>query len=117
MIQRLEQVTDMIISFRGRLADAEIRLIQRKRAVIVIEARIAADRVAYMASPEAGKNETERRAYADAQTSVDRFKLSEAQDALTIAEIEVLQTTAELRIAEDRRRCLETIIRLNERRE
>ncbi|WP_157913253.1 hypothetical protein [Candidatus Promineifilum breve] len=65
-----------------------------------------------MASPEAGGNDTQRRAYAEEQTGRDRLILSDAQDKLVNSEIYVIQTAATLRIAEDRRRYHETVLRL-----
>lgn len=117
MQDALEAATDDIITARQELARLEMERLYDRQNVTIAEADLAMARLALMASPEAGKNETERRAYADAQTSEYRAALATAENELLDTERGIIDATARLRIAEDRRRYLETIIRLNERRD
>lgn len=104
------QVTDA----RRRLADLEMHRLVLRRQVTIADAELATARIAAMADPAAGCNDAQRRAWADKETAVEQSYLLDCQSSLTDAEIDIADAVAIMRIAEDKRRYLETVVKLME---
>lgn len=108
----LQAVTNEIAAARLAHMEAEVgRLVDRRR-VNEAETALATARIALMARNDAGPNDTARRAYAERETVNEREALALRERLLTDSEINVVATAATLRIAEDRRRYLETMVTL-----
>jgi len=106
------EVTDRIQRTRKYIVEAEAARLRHRAVVADAEARLAIARNRAMADPAAGTNETQRRAYADEVTKNEALSLGFKTDDLRAVEIELLGLTADLRVFEDERRCLEFIARL-----
>lgn len=112
LISELEEATNEIIKFRSWLmTDEKVRLTAKHEADDAA-AVLARYKTYAMASEDAGKNDATRKAHAEVQTTPERVRLEEAEAKLLDAELHVIEHTAELRMAEDRRRYLETVARL-----
>lgn len=108
----LQTVTEEIAAARTALAEAEAGRLMARHNVNQAESNLTAARVALMARTDAGGNDHQRRAYADRETAAEREYLTAAESDLTDAELDVIEAAAALRIAEDRRRYLETMVAL-----
>ena len=108
----LKTVTAEIAARRSALAEVEKARVMQRHELTQAEARLAAARVVLMARSDAGTNDAARRAYAERELVDDRDEIERLGYNLAYTEIAVIENTAELRIAEDRRRYLETVVRL-----
>lgn len=107
----LRTVTDRIIAARAALAEAEeARIMARLDMVKVWVPDLDIERRRLMASPDAGTNDTARRAYADHSTRNMAQHLDTLRTNLAYTERDVLEATAALRMAEDERRYLELVL-------
>lgn len=108
----LKQVTEDLAFARVAHMKAEVARHVSRRLVIEAEATLTTARVMLMSRADAGTNDAARRAYAERETVTERERLAIYQSELHDAEIAVIETAATLRIAEDRRRYLETMVTL-----
>lgn len=108
----LHAVTVEISEARRTVADLQALCLLRRRRLSDLEAGLATARIALMSRSEAGSNDTQRRAYAERETAEDRELVIAANRAVVEAEVDLVQAQATLAIATDRRRYLESIIRL-----
>ena len=108
----LNQVMESVIATRIALADAEVSRLYTRRAVTEAEAALSVARVTLMSRSDAGSNDAQRRAYAERETTPEREHLERMEARALSAEADVINAAAALRIAEDRRRYLETVIRV-----
>ena len=105
----LRDVTDRIIIHRFDVARAENAVLAARHTRFVAEADLAVSRAALMASPDAGSNEAQRRAYADRETTDERENVLDLRVALVRAEQDAAIAAAALAREEDDRRYLELI--------
>ena len=108
----LKQVTNEIAAARENLAMTEATRLLRRRNVTQVEAALNTARIALMSRTEAGSNDAQRRAYAERETAPEREHLERLESNLLDSELEIISFAAHLRILEDRRRYLETIVRI-----
>lgn len=108
----LNHVTDLVISRRRDLAEAEIRRLAAKRAADLAAEELETARRQLMTRAEAGSNDTQRRAYAERESRRERDHADRKVDDLLAVEAAVIRATVELRMAEDERRYLEFVARL-----
>ena len=108
----LEQVTENVITARTSLAEAEIARLYARRAVVEADAALSTARVTLMSRSDAGTNDAQRRAYAERETTPEREHLERMEARALSADADAINAAAALRIAEDRRRLLETVVRI-----
>lgn len=110
----LRDVTDNIKSARNLLAKAEVTRIQARASAVNAEANLDHTRTYLMAQPEAGSNEAQRRAYAQAKLDDMGLSLDAADTAAAhrAAEMNIIARAAALRIYEDERRYLELVAQM-----
>ena len=108
----LKKVMEDVVAARTVLAEAEVARLYARRAVTEAEAALATARVSLMSRSDAGTNDAQRRAYAERETAPEREHLERMEARALAAEAEAITAAAALRIAEDKRRHLETVIRI-----
>ena len=106
-------VTDRIIAARAALAEAEEDRIMARLDLAKAEADLDVARRRLMISPDAGTNDTARRAYAEHITRAAAH-LDTLRTDLAYTERDVLTAAVAMRCAEDERRYLELVARLSE---
>lgn len=113
LLDELENVTNDIVQKRSLLITDERVRLKARNEVDAAATELARQKIyAMAASEDAGKNAASRKADAEIQTIPERVKLEEAEARLLDAELHIIEHTGDLRIAEDRRRYLETVVRL-----
>lgn len=108
----LAEVTENVITARTSLAEAEIARLYARRAVVEADAALSTARVTLMSRSDAGTNDAQRRAYAERETAPEREHLERMEARALSADADAINAAAALRIAEDRRRLLETVVRI-----
>lgn len=108
----LEQVMENVIVARTHLAETEIGRLYTRRAVVEAEAALSTARITLMSRADAGTNDAQRRAYAERETAPEREHLERMEARALSTEADAINAAAALRIAEDRRRLLETVVRI-----
>lgn len=109
----LHQVTVEIANARRIVADLEALRLLRRRRLSDHEAALATARIMLMSRDDAGTNDTQRRAYAELETAAERKAVTQARRELVEVEVDLTYATSRLRIAEDHRRYLETLVTLD----
>ena len=71
----LNHVTDLVISRRRELAEAELRRLAAKRAADLAAEELETARRQLMTRAEAGSNDNQRRAYAERESRRERRRL------------------------------------------
>ncbi len=108
----LRSITDRIQAARRSLSDAEQDRLMARHDLTVAEAALETERRRLMTMPDAGTNDTARRVYAAYYTAEKQAEVDALALDLVYDEIDVISTTAALRMAEDERRYLELVARL-----
>lgn len=108
------EVTADLRDARTELGDLEQARMSVKSLLDAAEAALDEAKIRAMASDEAGPNEAKRKAYALEATVVERDAVATFRDMLTKIEIDIVSAAVVLRVAEDQRRFLEALTKINE---
>lgn len=108
----LQAATIAIQSARNDVAHWQRRRLRVRLYLTQAQAEVATATRVLMARSEAGTNEVARRAYAERETAADREGIIEIENELADIELSLITAQAILDTALDRRRYLESIIRL-----
>jgi hypothetical protein len=110
-VARLNECHGRLSAARAALLTAEVAALSARFNLETAEGRLAAALLLAQADAP-GTNETQRKAAAHAATAAQRETVAEQRAALLAAEVELTRAKTALRLADDERRAVETILAL-----